>query len=77
MKDSNAKEVVIKRMFNVLKGQGMYIKDNNDLSTQEKVEQMDVILDLMKFLKDYDENVQVLNKHLQNKKWQSKSIKDR
>jgi hypothetical protein len=64
----SAKEEVMNRMSNVLKGQAMYIKENTSLSTQDKCIQMDVALDIMRFLNDYDENCKVLNQHLAEKK---------
>lgn len=67
-KDKTQKEIIISRMFNVLKGQAMFVREDISLTNTEKVEQLDVLLDLMRFLKDYDENVQVLNNHLAEKK---------
>lgn len=57
----SAKDQIINRMFNVLKGQTMLVKEDSILTTREKLEQADVLLDTMKFLNDYDENVKVLN----------------
>ena len=59
-------------MTNVLKGQAMYIKEDDSISTQDKCIQMDVILDLMHFLNDYDENVQVLNRYIEQKRQREK-----
>ena len=66
------KEVIMSRMTNVLKGQAMYIKEDDSISTQDKCIQMDVILDLMRFLNDYDENVQVLNRYIEQKRQREK-----
>lgn len=63
-----AKEIIISRITNALKGQAMYVKEDNSISVQDKCVQMDVVLDLMRFLDDYDENVQVLNKHIEEKR---------
>ena len=67
-----AKEMIMTRMTNVLKDQAMYIKEDDSISTQGKCIQMDVILDLMRFLNDYDENVQVLNRHIEQKRQKEK-----
>ena len=64
-KDKTAKEQIMTRMSNVLKGQAMFIREDNTITDVERLEQIDVILDLMKFLKDYDENIIVLNKYCQ------------
>ena len=66
------KEVIMSRMTNVLKGQAMYIKEDDSISTQDKCIQMDVILDLMRFLNDYDENIQVLNRYIEQKRQKEK-----
>ena len=66
MKTNNeqlAKQQIINRLFNVLQGQGMYIREDRTLSLNDKLEQMSILVDTMKFLKDYDENVKVLNKY--------------
>lgn len=66
------KEAIMSRMTNVLKGQAMYIKEDDNISTQDKCIQMDVILDLMRFLDNYDENVQILNRHIEQKRQKGK-----
>lgn len=71
-KDKTAKEQIMTRMSNVLKGQAMFIREDNTITDVERLEQIDVILDLMKFLKDYDENIMVLNKY-----WQEKHKKEK
>lgn len=67
-----AKETIMTRMSNVLKGQATHIREDESLSIQDKCIQMDIILDIMRFLNDYDENVKVLNKHLAEKKKREK-----
>ena len=67
-----AKEAIMSRMTNVLKGQAMFVREDNTISVQDKCTQMDVILDLMRFLNDYDENVQVLNRHIEQKRQKEK-----
>ena len=57
--DKSAKEQLMTRMFNVLKGQGMYVREDTSLTNREKLEQADIILNMMEFLKDYDENIEV------------------
>ena len=71
-KENDAKEQLINRMFNVLQGQAMYVREDTTLTDVEKLEQADILLDLMKFLKDYDENIIILNKH-----WQEKHKKEK
>ena len=71
-KDKTAKEQIMTRMSNVLKGQAMFIREDDTITDIERLQQIDVVLDLMKFLKDYDENIIVLNKH-----WQEKHKKEK
>ena len=66
-KDKTARERIMTRMSNILKGQAMFIREDDTITDVERLEQIDVILDLMKFLKDYDENIIVLNKYWQEK----------
>lgn len=62
-KEKASKEQIIDRLFNMLQGQGMYVREDGTLSQEDKLIQADILLDTMKFLKDYDENVQVLNRY--------------
>ena len=70
--DKSAKEQLMTRMFNVLKGQGMYVREDTSLTDREKLEQADIILNMMKFLKDYDENIEVLDKYWKEKYYKEK-----
>lgn len=65
--DKSAKEQLIIRMFDMLKEQGMYVREDKTLTDKEKLEQADTILNIMKFLKDYDENIEVLDKYWREK----------
>ena len=69
---ATAKETIMSRMTNMLKGQATYVREDESLSIQDKCIQLDVILDTMRFLNDYEENVKVLNKHLAEKRKQEK-----
>ena len=73
-KDKTARERIMTRMSNILKGQAMFIREDDTITDVERLEQIDVILDLMKFLKDYDENIIVLNKYCQEKHKKEKQL---
>lgn len=47
-----------------LQDEAYKIKQDTQTSIQQKCEQMDIILDTMKFLNNYKENVSILNEHL-------------
>lgn len=65
--EKSHKEISIEKMKNILKGQLMHITESTTLNPKEKSEEADFILDLIKFLNDYDENCKVLNQHQQEK----------
>ena len=67
-KDKEVQKLVIIRLQNLLRTQGNYVYNDKLLSISDKCLQMDVILDCIKFLEDYHENVKVLNKHCLKKK---------
>ena len=65
------KYIITKRLMNVLKGQAMVIQDDNTITTREKNEQLKVVLGMAEFLKDYDNNMEILQKY------KSKQYKER
>jgi len=66
------KDVIIMKLQKLLQDIGQSVQDDDTLSTEHKLMQVDVILDTMKFLKDYDTNVEVLNKYWLDKRWKDK-----
>ena len=68
MKD--AKQSMIDEISDRIRDLGEEIRYNKDLSIEDKMTQMDILLDTIKFLKDYDENVKILNKHRIEHKWE-------
>ena len=67
-----AKEMIMTRMTNVLKGQAMFVREDDTISVQDKCTQMDVILDLMRFLDNYDVYVQILYRLFEQKRQKGK-----
>lgn len=63
----SSKQKILNRLTNVLKGQAMFIRDDTTTSDKEKLQELDVVLNILKFIDDYDENISVLTKHLQDK----------
>ena len=62
-KSKSPKDKIIDRMYNVIKGQAMIVREDRSISDKERLAQTDVLLNMMKFLKDYDDNVKILNAH--------------
>lgn len=72
MKNENERDIVIKRLENMLQGAGQYVRDDDTLTPEQQLVQVDVILDTMKFLQNYEENIKVLNKYWLEKRWKQK-----
>lgn len=62
------------RLANILNAQMDYILSNKDLSKIEKAEQGSVIINTMKFLMNYEENIKILDKYAKFKKQDEKEI---
>lgn len=67
MDNISSKQKILNRLTNVLKGQAMFIRDDTTTPDKEKLQELDVVLNILKFIDDYDENISVLTKHLQDK----------
>ena len=67
MDNISSKQKILNRLTNVLKGQAMFIRDDTTTSDKEKLQELDVVLNILKIIDDYDENISVLTKHLQDK----------
>ena len=63
------KDISIQRLTNLLNTQANYVMKNDTLDPYDKADELDVILSLIRFLDSYDENCQVLNMYLQEKKF--------
>ena len=61
MLDKNKKEM-IDRIINAIQSEANFIK-NNDTSSEIKLSQMEVLLDVHHFLRDYEKNVKILNEY--------------
>ena len=55
------KEMVIWKLNNVLRGHAMMIRDDKSMDPNDRKEQMQVIEQLVNFLKDYDNNIAILD----------------
>lgn len=81
MKDLNElQQQTINNILLQLQDETYKIKQDTQTSIQQKCEQMDIILDTMKFLNNYKENVSILNEHLVKNRFntykQQKDIQD-
>ena len=69
-------EKIIKRLNNILKGQAMFIRDDDTISDEEKLEQIKVVEQLVNFLRDYDESSQVLEYYRSHKVKSERQMQD-
>lgn len=76
MEDKDYKKQIIDEITNFITQRGQQVRDS-DLSVDDQVTQVDVLLDTLHFLQCYDENVKVLNKYWLEKRWKQKFSKVR
>ena len=60
---NEAKEEMINKIQKALSKEIEFVRMNNDIELDDKVKQIDILFDTIKFLKDYDENIKILNKY--------------
>lgn len=70
---NSGRQAVIMRLENILKGQMNYVQENGSYGIRERLEQIDVLVNMNKILQNYDELKPVLteyfNKKHENEKW--------
>lgn len=71
-RDEELKRQIIDKIHDTLQELGIEVQCSSVLTPREQLTQADVLLDTMHFLRDYDENVKVLNKYWLEKKWKQK-----
>lgn len=65
------KQVAKDKLFNLLNEQFESVR-NSDLDSEAKTIQSDMILDLMRFLMNYEKNVEILNEHIRREKYKDR-----
>lgn len=58
-----AKKDMIEKVIQAVQAEGVFVRESQELSLEDQVSQMDVLLDVYHFLSDYERNVQILNKY--------------
>ena len=61
------KKEIIQKIQTALSKEIEFVRQEKGKTTEEKMAEIDVLLDTIKFLNNYDENVKVLNKHIRDK----------
>lgn len=62
------KQKEVDKIVSLLQQRGREIHDNNEVP-QQQLASMDVLIDTIKFLEHYEENVKILNQHLKDKRF--------
>lgn len=62
------RQIAKDKIFNLLSEQFEAVR-KSDLDSEAKNIQSDIILDLMKFLMNYEKNVKILNEHIRKEKY--------
>ena len=70
LKDKANQDKMINQVMLMLQDMGDKLRVDNSNSPSEMLPQADVLLHTMHFLKDYEENIQVLNEYWLHKKYQ-------
>ncbi len=66
------RQKVIDEITRKLEEIGKQLQQDKDMNPQDKAVQVDVMLDTLHFLQDYDENVKVLNQYWMEKRRRQK-----
>lgn len=61
------RQTMLNRMLNVIKGQAMYLKDDTRIKDEDKLERADILLNIMRYIQNYNEYTQVITEHLRKK----------
>lgn len=64
---NKGRDAIKQRMMNILKGQNAYILENDSFTREEKIDQVQVVINLMKIIDEYDEIIPVLDKYERGK----------
>lgn len=57
------KQEMINQIIDAIEAEAEFIYNKKDLTSMQKLSKIDVLLDIKKFLKNYDRNVKILNQH--------------
>lgn len=68
MENKTPKQIILKRLSNVLKGQAMFIKEDSMTPFMDRLQQLEVVETFKHFLDNYDEYKQVILQYEKSKK---------
>ena len=56
----SGKEMMIYRLSNTIHSHGIFLKEDDLTPPEDKLQEMDVLLNVKKFLDNYDENIKLI-----------------
>lgn len=74
MEDNQRKKQIIDELVQLIEQKGRELQAS-DLPAKDQLPQVDVLLDTIRFLDQYDTNVQVLNRYWREQHWKDKFSK--
>lgn len=66
----NRKKQIIDKLIIGLQAEGKFIKQDETKTVEDKLMEIDVLLDTVKFLSNYETNVKILNNYASQHKWE-------
>ena len=70
------KKEVIEEIQDFVLDRAKVLRDNEEISKEDKLSLADIYLDIHKFLREYDKNVKILNDYRLHEKFKSKDYGD-
>lgn len=67
MENKTPKQIILKRLSNVLKGQAMFIREDSMTPFMDRLQQLEVVETFKHFLDNYDEYKQVILQYEKSK----------
>lgn len=69
-----AKEEMINKISRALSKEIDFVRMNPNKTTDEKIQQIDVLNDTMHFLRDYDKNIKILQDYVAKNRFEERGI---
>lgn len=69
----SAKDIMLDDLSDTIREKSTTLYNDETISLEDKLTQADILLNMMRFLKDYDENVAILDRHFKEKRKREKS----
>jgi len=71
------KKQMINKIILGLQAEGKFLEQDTTKTSEQKLLEMNVLVDTVRFLKDYEQNIKVLNTYLSEHKWETKKQQEK